>query len=95
MSKYVITQYTKNKAQEMNLIVQPSKNPKKKIDIFDKKQKFITSAGSYGNMDYPNYIKKEGQEYANKRRILYRKRHAKDLLKKDSLAGYFGNKLLW
>ena len=39
-------------------------------------------------------IKEKGKEYADKRRVLYKKRHQKDITLKDS-NGFYANKLLW
>ena len=47
-----------------------------------------------GMNDYPTYIRTKGLEYAKKRRILYRKRHAKEL-NKIGTPGYYAAKLLW
>lgn len=91
---YKITDYTKNKAKELNLTVKPSTNKKKKIDVYNKKNEKLASIGAKGYLDYPTYINNKGQQYADERRRLYKIRHSKDLKKKDS-PGYFANKLLW
>ena len=90
---YKITDYTKNKAKELGVTVKPSKNKKKKIDVYRKSEK-LASIGSIDYLDYPNFLKSKGKEYADEKRRLYRIRHTNDLKKKDS-PGYFANKLLW
>lgn len=93
-SKYDITNYTKQKAEKLGVVVSKSKNPKKKIDVFDKKGNFLTSVGDSQYKDYGTYIKENGLEYANKRRELYKLRHNKDRKVKNS-AGYYADNLLW
>jgi len=90
---YHITQYTKKKAEQLNVKVKPSTNPKKKIDVY-KNNKKIASVGAIGYNDYPTYIIKKGKTYADERRKLYKIRHTKD---KDKIGsnGYYADKLLW
>ena len=90
---YNITSYTKKKAKDLNVTVEPSSNRKKKIDVF-KDGKKIASIGAIGYSDYPTYVKNEGKEYADKRRQLYKTRHSKDI-KVVGSAGYYANELLW
>ena len=78
MSNYKITKYSCDKATKLNLIIKISKNPLKKIDVYDIEGKFIASIGSSAHMDYPNYIKVYGLEYANQRKKLYINRHRKN-----------------
>jgi hypothetical protein len=87
---YEITDYTKQKAKELGVIVIPSKSPKKKIDVI-KNQKKIASIGALGMGDYPTYIAKKGQKYADERRRLYNIRHKKD----SGIAGRLARELLW
>jgi len=54
-SKYNITNYTKQQAEKLGVIVSPSSNPKKKLDVFDKKGKLITKIGDSNYKDYPTY----------------------------------------
>lgn len=72
----------------------PSDNPKNKIEVYDKNGIFITYAWGAGYKDFPTYIAEKGQEYANKRRALYKKRHEKDRHKVGS-ASYYADQLLW
>jgi len=90
---YQITNYTKEKANELGVKVVNSKNPKKKIDVF-KDGKKVASIGAIGYNDYPTYMKTRGKEYAGKRRALYKIRHSKDMNVVGS-NGYYANKLLW
>ena len=90
---YNITNYTKQKARELNVKIKPSSNPKKKIDVY-KGSKKIASVGAIGYKDYPTYLKADGKEYADKRRRLYKGRHSKDR-KAIGTNGYYADKLLW
>lgn len=88
---YKITEYSKQKAKELNVIIKPSKKKNKKIDVY-KDGHLISSIGSIQNKDYPTYIKENGKQYADERRRLYRLRHKHDV---NSGNGYYANKLLW
>lgn len=90
---YSITNYTRKQAKRLGVSVRPSDRPTKKIDVF-KGNKKVASVGALGMMDYPTYIQKNGLEFANKRRRLYKIRHTKDRRQVGS-PGYFADKLLW
>jgi len=90
---YHITNYTKNKANELKVQIKPSTNSKKKLDVF-KNSKKIASVGAIGYNDYPTYIIKNGIKYADERRKLYKERHQKDRLIKNS-NGFYADRLLW
>jgi hypothetical protein len=94
---YKITDYTKQRAKELNVIVKPSTNKNKKIDVFNLKGDKLASVGAIGYLDYPNYIKSRGLEYANERRRLYLIRHSKTPKKKDGkfTPSYYADNLLW
>jgi len=91
---YHITKYTFDKADKIGVIVKPSTNPSKKIDVFDKDNKLICSIGGIGYKDYPTYIIQDGKAFADERRRLYKIRHNKDINKKGT-PGYYANILLW
>ena len=88
---YQITDYTKEQAKKLGVIVKPSSNKNKKIDVFrgDKK---VASVGAIVYNDYGSYLEKNGKSKADDRRRLYKIRHKKDLNSKN---GYWANKLLW
>ena len=72
--KYVITQYSRDKIQELNeklntsaFSIKLSEDPSKKIDVFLREKK-IASIGDINLLDYPSYIEERGIEFANKRR---------------------------
>lgn len=90
---YHITDYTRKQSKKIGVIVKPSSNKTKKIDVF-KKDKKIASVGAYGMNDFPTYIKKRGLTYAKTRRKLYKIRHNRDRHKKWS-NGWLADKLLW
>ena len=91
---YFIKPYTYKKAKQLNVIVKPSTNKTKKIDVFDKYGNKITSIGARGYADYPTYLNMFGKAYADKRRKLYKIRHNKDRHIKGT-AGYYADQLLW
>jgi hypothetical protein len=90
---YSITPYTYNQSKNIGVIVKPSRNKTKKIDVI-KNGKRIASVGAYGMNDYPTYMKQKGPIYANTRRKLYKMRHEKDRKIKWS-RGWLADKLLW
>lgn len=91
---YKITNYTKERAKQIGVIVKPSENKDKKIDVFNKDGEKLASVGAKGMLDYPSYIREKGLEYAKKRRALYKERHEKDRHQKGT-AGWYADKLLW
>ena len=91
---YHILPYTYNKAKMLNVKVFPSKNPKYKIDVYKPNLEYITSIGATGYKDFPTYVIEKGINYANNRKRLYKVRHEKDRLKKNS-RGFYADNLLW
>ena len=90
---YKITDYSKNRAKMLGVEIKPSKTKNKKIDVYKNGDK-IASIGSIQNLDYPNHIFKNGLEYANQKRKLYRLRHKNDINNKSG-NGYWANNILW
>ena len=90
---YKITDYSLNKARQLNVTIRPSENKKKKIDVI-KDGKVIASIGAKNYKDYPTYIKENGKAYADQRRKLYKIRHKKDLNNKKG-NGYWSSTILW
>jgi hypothetical protein len=95
---YKILPYSLRKAKELGVVIKPSTNILKKIDVF-KNGKKIASIGARGMNDYPTYLEKEkkgyfDKGYANKRRKLYKERHEKDRHIVGS-NGYYAYKILW
>ena len=88
---YKIKNYSYKKAKELNVEIKPSKKKNKKLDVY-KNNVLIATVGDIRYMDYPTYIDKEGIQYANERKKLYKNRHRKDLNKGN---GFYANKLLW
>ena len=103
MKKYIITKYTEDKLAELNkklntdkITIKPAENKTKKIDIFINNIK-IATIGDNNYDDYPNYILKNGLDYANKRRKLYYTRHSKEADIKDGkiTPAWFSKYFLW
>ena len=95
---YKILPYSFRKAKELGVVIKPSTNLLKKIDVF-KNGKKVASVGAIGMNDYPTYLEKEKKGYyekgyAYKRRKLYKERHEKDRHKVGS-NGYYADKILW
>lgn len=90
---YRITEYTRNQAKKLGVVVKVSSNKKKKLDVF-KDGKKVASVGARGMGDYPSFLRDKGKEFADKRRKAYKSRHAKNL-KVVGSPGYYANRLLW
>jgi hypothetical protein len=90
---YKIQPYSFQQADKLGVKIKPSKKKDKKIDVY-KNNELVSSIGQVGYKDYPTYIKEKGKAYADKRRTLYKSRHANDLSKAGT-AGYYANKILW
>ena len=95
---YNILPYSFRKAKDLGVVIKPSSNVLKKIDVF-KNGKKIASIGARGMNDYPTYIEKEKKGYfqkghAKERRKLYKQRHEKDRHKIGS-NGWYADKILW
>lgn len=88
---YDISDYTKQKAKKLNVIVKPSTRKNKKIDVYNSKLEKIASIGDIRYYDYPLYIKKFGKDYADERRKLYHIRHTDN----NDVAGKLAKILLW
>ena len=76
-TKYVITQYSLEKIQELNqklntsdFSIKLSKDPNKKLDVYLREKK-IATIGNRAMGDFPTFIEERGIEYANKRRDAY------------------------
>jgi hypothetical protein len=91
---YSISKGTYAKAKKLGVSVKPSTVKGKKIDVFNSKGEKLVSIGALGMNDYYLWQKKEGLEYAKKRRKAYKMRHEKDRHKRGT-AGYFADQLLW
>lgn len=87
---YSITEYSYQKAKELNLEIYPSKRKYKKIDVF-KNGKYITSIGDTRYLDFPTFLARDGLEIAEKHRRLYRNRHRND----NGIAGKLAIYILW
>jgi hypothetical protein len=96
---YEISQWSKNQAERLKVIIKPSTHKNKKIDVFDKEGKLLASIGDIRYMDYGLYLAAERKgQYpkgtANRNRYLYKKRHAKDLAV-EGTPGYYADQILW
>ena len=93
MSSYKILNAQKINSKKLGVVIKPSKNKSKKIDVFKNEKKVATIGdSSYG--DYHTYIKTKGRDYATKRKTAYKARHAKTMNKVGS-PSYYANKIIW
>jgi hypothetical protein len=95
---YNILPYSKAQASKLGVIIKPSTNSLKKIDVY-KKGKKVATIGALGMNDYPTYLEKEKKGYfpkgyAKERRKLYKQRHEKDR-HKTGTNGWYADKILW
>lgn len=90
---YDITPHTKAQAKKLGVDVKPSTRKGKKIDVFKNDIK-VASIGALGMGDFGTYLRTQGKPFADKRRELYKARHAKNSKKKGTPA-FFANALLW
>jgi hypothetical protein len=90
---YRITEYSRQQAQKLNVDIKPSTKKHKKIDVYQQ-GKLVASIGDSRYLDFPNYVKLNGLAYAERKRSLYKMRHSKDRLKKNS-PGFYADSILW
>jgi hypothetical protein len=88
---YLIQPYSYQQAERLGVLIKPSTNPLKKLDVFQKGKK-VASIGAMGFGDFPTFLKKDGKAFAEERRRLYHLRHRAD--EKDT-PSYFAKRLLW
>ena len=93
MGKYRIKQLQYKNAKKLGVEIKPSTLKGKKIDVF-KKGKKIASIGAIGYGDFATFKQTKGDEFANKRRIAYKKRHQKYRNIKGTNS-YYADKILW
>ena len=91
---YKIKRYSYAQAKKLCVTIKPSKTLGKKIDVFNKEGKKISTIGARGYGDYPTFLEKVGEEFAEKRRKAYKTRHNKDRNVRGS-AGWYADKILW
>jgi len=80
-------------AKKLGVEIKPSKTKGKKLDVFRGDDK-VATIGDLKYSDYRSYIKKDGLEYANERKRLYKIRHNKN---KDNVGtpSFYADKILW
>lgn len=90
---YTIQPYTQQQARKIGVIIKPSTNPKKKLDVFEAGKK-LASIGDIRYSDYPHYLQDKGKAVAEERRRLYHSRF-KETSNKVGSPSYYASKLLW
>jgi hypothetical protein len=96
---YEIKDRTYKIAEKLGVKIFPSDNPKKKIDVYDYNGIFICSIGASSYGDFPTYLEMLPFDAAMKRQQLYKKRHAKEIVKLgdewEGSPSYYSWFLLW
>lgn len=95
---YKIKTGQRDAARRLGVVIRPSNNKGKKIDVYKHGFK-IASIGAHGYDDYWTYVQKEKKRTvppgtANKRRELYKIRHAAECAAVGT-PGYYACKILW
>jgi len=90
--------YNPSKRQKMNakrigVEIYSSSNKKKKLSVYKNGVK-VADIGARGYMDYDMYLRHFGKDYASERKRLYKIRHQKYRLIKDTPA-YYSDRILW
>jgi len=91
---YTIKPRQKRAAKRLGVTIKPSTDSKKKLDVFDKDNKKISSIGDINYNDYASYIKTNGLKYADNRKRLYKIRHEKTR-KVVGSKSYYADQILW
>ena len=90
---YNITDYTYKQAEKYGVEVKPSKRREKKLDVF-KDGKRVATVGAIKYGDFATYLQTRGQEYAEERRALFKKRFNR-YIKKPNTNAWWASVLLW
>lgn len=88
-----ISAYSRRKAKQLGVNIRESKQPKKKLDVL-RDGDVVASIGDKDYKDYPTHLKEKGKDFADKRRILYKKRH-ESTRHKVGTPSYYADQLLW
>jgi len=95
---YKILPYHRTQARRLGVVIRPSKNPNKKLDVYKSGRK-VASIGARGYGDYAVFLGKERKGifpkgYAAAKRKNYKTRHQKNRVVLGS-AGYYADQILW
>lgn len=95
---YRISEYSKRQARKLGVIIKPSKNKGKKIDVFNKKGDKLASIGATGYKDYPTYLRLEragkvAKGTAKSKRKAYKARHV--FRNRKGTPAFYADKILW
>jgi len=91
---YRIKPYSYRQAKKYGVEIYPSQVKGKKIDVYNKRGYKIASIGALGYLDYPTILEKYGLQFAKERQRLYKARHKKNRIVKNS-PGFWASKILW
>ena len=94
---YEITPYTKRRARDLGVKIEPSKNKNKKLKVIEPNGT-VFHVGDSRFMDFPKYLQ-ISPALAEERRRLYKIRHRSDSAShvgaNSGGAGYYARELLW
>jgi len=91
---YTILPRQFERAKALGVSIKPSTDPKKKIDVFDNSGRLLVRIGAMGYMDYAQYLRDFSVEFANKKRLNYKKRH--DAFRRNvGTPAYYADQILW
>ena len=91
----------RKKAKQLGVVIKPSTNKKKKLDVFKQGKKIASIGGVRPNgkayNDYATYLNTIGKTAADKKRQAYLKRHSKTAKTKNGKRtnSYYADKILW
>jgi len=89
--EYNISNYSLQKAEELNVVIKQSIYPSKKLDVF-KNDVLICSIGNKKFTDYPTLLSScNDKNFIYEKRRLFKKRNKYD----RTIEGFYTNKLLW
>jgi hypothetical protein len=95
---YRIKDLQRKNAQRLGVVIRPSSDPKKKLDVY-KNGFMVARIGDIKYYDYAKYLQEERKGYlapgtAEKRREFYAIRHSSDRIIKGT-PGYYAYEILW
>lgn len=95
---YSILPYQRRQAKKLGVVIKPSTNPKKKIDVFKNGNK-VASIGAKGYGDYAVFLGEERKGlvpsgFAETRRRAYKSRHRYNRFVRGS-NGFYADRILW
>ena len=96
MSSFEVTNFELSNASKLGLTIKKSTNPNKKLDVYDKDNKFLFSIGNYLVPSYSDWYRTHGEAYANQRQKIYYMKNINLINKHDKNSLQFiSSTILW